>query len=86
MSCLPAVPTSNAFALSCITCAVHAMQYMELAFQLYDKWYSYAAVLFVISIVSCFLGVHALYLKRMALYKNIRQQRLVPVVSGGRVR
>lgn len=66
--------------------AVCAVQYMELAFEIYAGWYCYAAVLYFISIASCFLGVRALYVKRLELFKTIQQQHIMPVVSKGRVR
>ena len=66
--------------------AVCAVQYLELAFEIYIGWYCYAAVLYFISVVSCFLGVRALYAKRLELFKTIQQQHIMPVVSKGRVR
>ena len=66
--------------------AVCAVQYMELAYEIYAGWYCYAAVLYFISVVSCFLGVKALYIKRLELFKNIQQQHIMPVVSKGLVR
>ena len=62
------------------------MQYLELAYEIYTGWYCYAAVLYFISVVSCFLGVRALYLKRLELFKNIQQQHVMPFVSKGLVR
>ena len=69
-----------------INYAVCAVQYMELAYEIYVGWYCYAAVLYFISVVSCFLGVRALYVKRLELFKNIQQQHITPVVSKGLVR
>ncbi len=66
--------------------AVCAVQYLELAYEVYAGWYCYAAVLYFISVVSCFLGVRALYLKRLELFKSIQQQHIMPVVSKGLVR
>ena len=62
------------------------MQYLELAFEIYSGYYYYAAVLYFISVVSCFLGVRSLYVKRLELFKTIQQQHIMPVVSKGLVR
>ncbi len=67
-------------------CASRAVQYLELAFECWERWYSYAAVLCFLSLAGAFLGSLELYRKRMQLYRNIYHQHIVPVVSAGRVR
>lgn len=62
------------------------MQFLELAFELYERWYTYAAALLSISVGASFLAVRVLYQKRMELYRTIQQQHVVPIVTGGRVR
>ena len=62
------------------------VQFLELAFHVYQGWYTYAATLAFISIAASCLSVRVLYQKRLELYKNIQHRRVVPLVTAGRVR
>ncbi len=62
------------------------LQIAELAFVAYEGNYRLAAVLSAVTLLACILGVWRLYKSRMALYRNVSHQRLVPVVQAGRVR
>ena len=62
------------------------MQYLELAFEVYERWYAYAAVLFIITLAACMTSSVRMYMKRMQLYRNVHHQCVVPIVTAGRVR
>ena len=62
------------------------MQYVELAFEVYQKWYTYTTILYCITLAACMTSAGRLYMKRMQLYRGIHHQRVMPVVSAGRVR
>ncbi len=48
-------------------CALHVGQYLELAFEVYERWYIYAAVLFFITLAACMASSVRMYMKRMQL-------------------
>lgn len=62
------------------------MQYVELAFAFYDKYYSGAATLLAISLMAGFFSTRAAYKKRLHLYTSIAKHHLLPCVLGGYVR
>ena len=62
------------------------LQYVELAYLLYDLRVSYAGLLYLFSFWANFASCQWLYRKRMELYTAIRQCHLIPIVQAGRVR
>ena len=62
------------------------VQFGELAFVAYEGNWCLAAVLAAITIVASILAVWRLYTSRLALFRSVSHQRLVPVVQAGRVR
>ena len=62
------------------------MQYVELAFTMYEGYYYYAAVLLSITLVSGFVSTSSAHRKRLQLYSTVAHHRMLPVVQGGRVR
>ncbi len=68
-------------------CALHVVQYLELAFEVYERWYTYAAVLFFITLAACMASSIRMYMKRMQLYRNVHHQlgvsgRLDTIIAG----
>lgn len=62
------------------------VQYVELAYLMYELRYVYAGILYLISFLATSASCWTLYWKRMELYNATRQCRLVPVVQAGIVR
>ncbi len=62
------------------------LQYVELAYLMYELRYYYAGILYLISFSANLASCWTLYWKRMELYTAIRQCRLVPIVQAGIVR
>lgn len=62
------------------------MQYVELAFTMYEGYRYYAAILLAISLVAGYVATMAAYQKRLQLYTSIAQHHLLPRVLGGVVR
>lgn len=62
------------------------LQYVELAYLMYELRYIYAGVLYLISFWANSAASWTLYWKRMELYTAIQQCRLVPIVQAGIVR
>lgn len=62
------------------------LQYVELAYLMYELRYIYAGILYLISFWANSAACWTLYWKRMELYTAIRQCRLVPIVQAGIVR
>ena len=62
------------------------MQYMQLAFIMYEGYLYYAAILLAISLVSGYVATMAAYQKRLHLYTSIAQHHLLPRFLGGLVR
>ena len=62
------------------------MQYVELAWTVYIRYYPYAGALFGITIISGFLSTVELYRKRMQLFRAATHHHLVPIVEAGHVR
>ncbi len=65
---------------------VGMLQYVELAYLMYELRYYYAGILYLISFWANLASCWTLYWKRMELYTAIRQCRLVPIVQAGIVR
>ncbi|DBA90734.1 TPA: hypothetical protein ACH3X1_003944 [Trebouxia sp. C0004] len=65
---------------------MYLIQYVELAYLMYELRYGYAGVLYLISFWANLAACWTLYWKRMELYTAIRQCRLVPIVQAGIVR
>lgn len=62
------------------------VQYVELAFTLYEQYFVYAGALLAITLVSGFVSTLELYSKRLQLYRAMAQRHVVPIVQAGRVR
>ena len=62
------------------------LQYVELIFNAYEKYYIYSAVLVTITLASGVWAVKAQYEKRMNLYNTVQQKRVMPIVFAGTVR
>ena len=62
------------------------MQFVELAYFLYERYYWYAILLLSITLSTTLGGVTVLYLKRQQLYKSVVKSRAVPIVQAGFVR
>lgn len=62
------------------------LQYVELVFNAYEKYYIYSAVLVTITLLSGVWAVKAQYEKRMNLYNTVQQKRVMPIVFAGTVR
>ncbi len=62
------------------------LQYVELAYLMYELRYVYAGILYFISFWANLAACWTLYWKRMELYTAVRQCRLVPLVQAGIVR
>ena len=62
------------------------LQYVELAFTIYEGYVLYAAILLFITLMSGFAATKMQYMKRMSLYTSVQQCHLVPIVSAGYVR
>ncbi|KAL0030950.1 hypothetical protein WJX79_003464 [Trebouxia sp. C0005] len=65
---------------------MYLIQYVELAYLMYELRYVYAGILYLISLLATSASCWTLYWKRMELYNATRQCRLVPVVQAGIVR
>ncbi|KAA6417980.1 MAG: hypothetical protein FRX49_12062 [Trebouxia sp. A1-2] len=65
---------------------MYLIQYVELAYLMYELRYVYAGILYLISFLATSASCWTLYWKRMELYNATRQCRLVPVVQAGIVR
>ena len=79
-------PMRLAMSSLCTLQLVHALQYYELAYKFYERFYLLAACLLYITIQSAFLSTIMLYRKRTQLFQTLSQKRLVPIVHLGRVR
>lgn len=62
------------------------VQYAGLAFNCYEQYYYYAAVLLTLTIESGFYSTWALYKKRLQLYDAIAKRHFVPLIQSGHVR
>ena len=62
------------------------VQFMELAFIMYEGYLYYAAILLAISLVSGYVSTMAAYQMKLQLYTSIAQHHLVPRVLGRYVR
>lgn len=62
------------------------LQLAELGFVAYEGNYGLAAFLAGVTFLACILGIWRLYKSRMALFRSMSRQRLVPCVQSGRVR
>ncbi len=62
------------------------VQYYELAYKFYERFYQLASCLIYIIIQSGFLSTYALYQKRIHLFQSLGQKRLVPIVHFTRIR
>ena len=62
------------------------VQYVELAFTLYEQYFVYAGALLAITLLSGFASTVELYYKRLQLYRAVAQRHVVPIVQAGRVR
>ncbi|KAL0045435.1 hypothetical protein WJX82_006584 [Trebouxia sp. C0006] len=60
---------------------IFVIQYLELAFEVYERWYTYAAVLFFITLAACMASSIRMYMKRMQLYRNVHHQLGVSVTT-----
>lgn len=64
----------------------NCLQYVELAYTLYEGYSVYAAALLATTLISGVISTRVSYLKRLQLYTSVAQQRVVPLVQRGRVR
>ena len=62
------------------------LQYVQLAFTMYEQYYYYAAALLSITLLSGFASTFQLYRKRLQLFQAVAQRHLVPIVQAGLVR
>lgn len=62
------------------------MQFYELLYLLVDGFYVLATALLLITILSAFVATKAMYDKRVELFREVSQQRLIPLLYNGRVR
>ena len=62
------------------------MQYAELAYFLYLRYYWYAVLLLSITIITSVAGVAVLYKLQRQLYSSVVECRVVPIVQAGFVR
>ena len=62
------------------------MQFVELAYQLYEQHWWYAGLLLSITVLSSIFGVAPLYAQRLQLYKSVASRHIVPIVQAGYVR
>ena len=72
--------------LSSVDLVCSAMQYYELAFAFYERYYQLASCLLFLTIQSCFVATVVQHKKRMQLFQSVGQTRLVPIVLSGRIR
>ena len=63
-----------------------AVQYYELAYAFYERYYQLATCLLYLTIQSSFVATFLQHKKRMQLFTSIGQTRLVPIVLSGRIR
>lgn len=62
------------------------LQYVELAFNAYERYYIYSIILMMITVLSGIWAVKAQYKKRLNLYNTVQQKRVMPIVLAGTVR
>ena len=62
------------------------MQYLELAFTMYEQYYYYAAALLGLTFAAGYISTKELYRKRLQLYTAVAYHHVVPVVQSGFVR
>ena len=62
------------------------VQYVELGYLLYTRYYELAAFLVSVTVISAVLTTAKLYSIRLELFKSIDKQRITPLVHAGRVR
>ena len=82
------------FAIMCCTCGRQqqcqqttcVVQYFELGFLYFLRYYVLASFLLCITVGSAFLSTARLYKRKMELFKSVDKQRLTPLVLDGRVR
>lgn len=62
------------------------VQFVGLAFNMWEQYYIYAAVLLALTLTSAFFFTMRLYQKKMQLYLAVSQRHIVPLVTNGIVR
>lgn len=62
------------------------MQYVELAFTMYEQYFFYAAALLSLTFIAGFVSTKELYRKRLQLYNAVATRHFIPLVQAGRVR
>ena len=72
--------------LLCVQSLLFGLQYVGLAFNMYEQYDSHAAALLALTITSGFLSTRRLYQKRLQLYRAVAQVNFVPLVQGEYVR
>ena len=65
---------------------VCSVQFVELAFTMYEQYYYYAAALYGLTLTCSFVSTKELYRKRVQLFKAVAQSHFIPLVSAGHVR
>ena len=65
---------------------VFSVQFVELAFTMYEQYYYYAAMLYGFTFIVGFASTKELYRKRVQLYNAVAQSHFIPLVSAGCVR
>ena len=62
------------------------VQFVGLAFNMWEEYYFYAAILLALTLTSGFFFTIRLYKKKKQLYLAVSQRHIVPLVTGGIVR
>ena len=62
------------------------VQFVGLAFNMWEQYYFYAAILLALTLTSGFFFRTRLYKKKRQLYLAVSQRHIVPLVTGGIVR